>query len=283
MPTMIRSSLNDLWDMFDKTVSVRAIAELLIAFDEDSDAQPVKRRLESLRFDFAGVMRSGVVDGYVVTRELGAGQLSDYAYSFQPSNLLGETDSLLAAFRILQETPVVFVRLLGRVGAIVTRADCQKAPVRMFLFSLCTLIEMHMLRLVCSRYPGDSWRSGLGSPTRLQSVDRIYELRRHDNMETSPVDCLQLCDKRDLLLKQRDIVKQLGFASATAGKKTFKEIERLRDDLAHAQDIVSDRWHALAARVAMASDILQRLEEIPESFATAVPANMAPSTDTCLT
>ena len=59
------------------------------------------------------------------------------------------------------------------------------------------------------------------------------------------VDCLQFSDKAQILFKNPGAREELGIQSWTAGKQLIKELERLRNSLAHAQDIV-DSWSAIA-------------------------------------
>jgi hypothetical protein len=56
---------------------------------------------------------------------------------------------------------------------------------------------------------------------------------------------LQLSDKGQLLLRSPETRRLLGFASKGAGEKTVRRLSRLRDNLAHSQDIVSDDWEMI--------------------------------------
>ena len=54
----------------------------------------------------------------------------------------------------------------------------------------------------------------------------------------------------------------LGFTSKRMADATLLELGRLRDELAHAQDIVAGRWPALATLAREAEVLLARCEEI---------------------
>lgn len=256
----LRSSLSDLWQLFDQTITVRAIAEPLISFDAKRRAATIRQEMERRGFDVAGLMRDGSVEGYVRRERLGIGLLGRYHEAFDTADVLSDSSSLVAAFGALRHKPFVFVQILGRVGAVVTRADFQKAPVRMFLFGLLTLIEMQMLRIIRSRYEGDAWEALLGD--RIKGVRRIFEERRKQNIETDLLDCLQWCDKRTLILAQEDLIPRLGFASGAKAETSLNTLEHLRNDLAHSQDFVRENWKKLDERFALAQSLLGNLERI---------------------
>ena len=62
------------------------------------------------------------------------------------------------------------------------------------------------------------------------------------------------------MLKDDRLTGLLGFSEETRGKKTLKKLEQLRNDLAHAQDIITGRWPDLADLTTEAENLLERLE-----------------------
>ncbi|MGD9387145.1 MAG: hypothetical protein PVI87_02860, partial [Gammaproteobacteria bacterium] len=67
------------------------------------------------------------------------------------------------------------------------------------------------------------------------------------------VDCLQYSDKVKLLLEEPEAMVEFGFSTRGLAKRRAKEMESLRNNLAHAQDIVAYDWPQivrLAERVA---------------------------------
>jgi hypothetical protein len=73
-------------------------------------------------------------------------------------------------------------------------------------------------------------------------------------------DCLQFCDKRDIVLKADKLYSQLGFESKESGERLLKELEDLRNDLAHAQDIITGRWPKIVDLAEEAEQLLQNCE-----------------------
>lgn len=137
----------------------------------------------------------------------------------------------------------------------------QKAPVRMLLFGLVTLLEMHLLRLIRIYYPNDSWQEFL-SDGRLEQAKKLLSERHARNEAIDLADCLQFCDKRDLILRRSDIQKSVGLESKKSGE-LLESAEKLRNKLAHAQDIVTgSSWPEIIDLAKEIEVLLERCELI---------------------
>jgi hypothetical protein len=142
----------------------------------------------------------------------------------------------------------LFVTILGQVGGIVTKTDLQKPPVRMWLFGMITIIEMGLTRFIESAYPDGSWRQCM-SESRLQKAEVLLEERRRRNQDLDLLDCLQFSDRGQIVLRNEELRKRAGFVSRNRGEQTVKELEALRNNLAHSQDIVASDWEIIVKLV----------------------------------
>lgn len=257
----LKSSLGDLRRLFARTITLRDIAEPLVSFDPVQPACEVRAFMERRGFDVVGVRDHGVVAGYAVRAELADGRLGDHRHVFAADDVVPDSEPLLAAFAALRERRHVFITVFGHVGGIVTRGDLQKAPVRLWLFGLVSLLEMQMLRVVRERYPVDGWSCHL-TPERIEGARRVFEERRRRHEENDLSDCLQLSDKATILMKDPEMSARCGFASKRAMETFFKDVGRLRNALAHANDIVAGRWPELAELVDTLEGFLERLEAV---------------------
>lgn len=255
----IKSSLGDLRRIFDRALALRDIAEPLVSFDGTRSAEEVRTLMEARGFDVVGVRENGVVAGYCAGDELGASCLGAFRRSFSTGDVLADSEPLLGAFEALRERRHVFVTVLGQVGGIVTRGDLQKAPVRLWLFGLVSLLEMQMLRVVRERYPAESWNRLL-TVERLEGARRLHEERRRRNEENDLSDCLQLGDKATVLMKDPTLFAVSGFGSKRSAEIFFKEVGLLRNALAHANDVMKGRWPELVDLVSQLEGVLVRLE-----------------------
>ncbi len=257
----LKSSLRDLHEIFDRSVSVRHLAEPFVSFDGPRPALEVKSFMESKKFDVVGVRRDGIVVGYVNRADLVGGALDDHFTVFDQAALMDESTPILDAMQQLRESPRLFVRLLGHVSGIVTKGDLQKAPVRMWLFGVISLLEMQFLRFIRVCYPDERWTS-LISGDRLIIAQGLLNDRRTRNEDIDLADCLQFADKRTIVIKNERLRSSLGFQSKTSGENQLKQFEHLRDELAHAQDIVSSQWPGLVDLAAAAEQVLRNAEEL---------------------
>jgi hypothetical protein len=258
----LKSTSSDLRRLFERAISVREVAEPLASFDADRDADSVRSFMDARNFDVVGVREDGRLVGYVRRAGLKHGPLRDSLCRFRDGDVMAESESLLAAIQALQVRSEVFISVLGQVGAIVTKGDLQKAPVRLWLFGVVSLIEMQMLRLIRERFPDGAWTS-LVPPARVEAAKKLFAERQRRNEEANAVDfsdCLQICDKATIMLKNGELSALTNFPSRSAGDGFFKDLESLRNDLAHANDILKGRWPELAGLVKEAEALLLRLE-----------------------
>lgn len=255
----LKSSLSDLRHFFSHTITVRDIAEPLASFDADQEGKDVRAVLEKRNFDVAGVRHEGVTVGFARRTEIADGKLRLSMHDFADGSVVPETAPLSVVVGSLGGHDPAFVTILGRVGAIVSRGDLQKAPVRMWLFSMVSLIEMQLVRVIREHHPNDSWLPFVG-PARVEAAERRHRDRRKRNEETQLIDCLQLCDKRDILVKSTVLREAVLSGSRVETRNLLTEVEELRNDLAHANDIIRGRWPGMIDLVARMEALLGAME-----------------------
>lgn len=157
----LKSTSSDLRQIFEQAITVSHIAETLEYRNADDEATSIRQYMEQVDFDILGVETAGIVDGYIHRDDLQMGHLGDYKQIFHPAELVAESTPLIEAMGLLRDKPRIFVLVSNRVNGIVTRGDLQKAPVRMLIFGLVTLVEMNLLKLIRDAYPDDTWQDKL--------------------------------------------------------------------------------------------------------------------------
>ncbi len=258
----LKSNSQDLRKLFEQSTTTRHIAEKLQSCKADDDGIAVRKRMQQLDFDVLGIEDKGSVYGYVEQSKLQTGVCRDYQKTFHPSEIIAESTPIIWVLPILRNQPRVFVLERNQVVGIVTRGDLQKAPVRMLLFGLVTLLEMHLLRLIRVHYPDDSWTRYL-SDQRLEKATTLLSYREARKEAIDLADCLQFCDKSVLILISDEIRERLGFISHDAGEQFLKEAEKLRDKLAHGQDIViGSSWQDIIELTEKIEELLKRIETV---------------------
>jgi hypothetical protein len=230
--------------LFTEGFQVADIAEPLASFDAESPARTVAAMLDRSGLAVAGVRRDGRTTGYIDRAELGDGPCGDGRKEFPPGSILADSAPLSAAVRVLAGAPQVFVTAFGEVAGVVTRDDLHKPPARMWLFGMVTMIELRYTRLIQEHCPNDSWRELL-SEGRLKKAEELMAERHRRNRSVTLLDCLQLSDKGTVVSKCEAIRCRTIFASRRQVEEGIKLLEGLRNNLAHAQDIVATDWDAI--------------------------------------
>jgi hypothetical protein len=260
----LKSHAQDLRGLFEGNITIEYIAEPLQSFPTEAEATEVSNWMEAHDFDVVGLAQGDTVSGYVERSKLRgkSGPCEAYQQIFHPSELVAVSTPLMQLLPILGQTSKLFVLDGSQVNGIVTCGDLQKAPVRMLLFGLVTLLEMNLLRLVRLYYPQDSWQKFL-KHERLEIAKQLWQKSQARNEATDLLDYLQFSDKRELVLNQPDLLEQLRLKSKRSGERFLKAAEQLRNRLAHAQDLVNgSSWSELISLAAQIETLLIRCEEI---------------------
>jgi hypothetical protein len=256
--------------IFIDNVTAKTIYEPLLCCPADSRAEHAKDALKTREFDVAGVKETegGEVIGYVITDELMAGEVKEYLKAIDPKLLISDSTPIPDIFTALTNRDFSFVLYGKHIIGIITKADVNKPPVRIYLFGMISLFEMHLNSWINHFYPGDSWENEI-SENRIKDARDIYEMRKGNNQDLSLLECLQFCDKRDLLAKSKDFRKDFDI-SRNKFDSFVKRVENIRNELAHSQNsIISNiEWPVFVETVSHLEDFLIRSDEKVEHIAT---------------
>lgn len=244
--------------LLNEGIPAAYIAEALPSFDAEREAGDVLASLVENDIDVAGIRKGGTVAGYVRREDLSKGICGDFLRPFTGDQVVYADAPLSRVIDTLLSHDHCFVAVLGAVGAVIGREDLQKPPVRMWLFGMITILEMFWARAIEELFPADSWGKELTS-SRLEKAKALYEERRKRGQHPKLLDCLQLSDKARILLKNPGARKEFGFETSGEGKRAIKALESLRNNLAHAQDIVSHDWEAITLISGRVNRIVSRV------------------------
>ena len=196
------TKFSSLKNLFIDNVTAKSIYDPLLCCPAASDAEHAKSALKLREFDVAGVKenKDGDVTGYVVAEELSGGDVYSHVKEIDSNLLISDSTPIADIFTVLNDRDFAFVIYGNKVTGIVTKADINKPPVRIYLFGIISLFEMHMNFWINHFYLDNSWTEKLPEK-RLEKAASIYKLRKGNNQDLSLLECLQLCDKRNLLAR----------------------------------------------------------------------------------
>ncbi|MHC4268977.1 MAG: hypothetical protein ACYSTS_10975 [Planctomycetota bacterium] len=234
------------------------IAEPLASFDTDKCAIDTLQFMNKNNLEVVGVRRDGVVAGYVQQQDLTGGKCGDHMHYFDKGIVLAETSFYPEVIDCLSRSRYCFISVLGSVGAVITRNDIQKPPVRMWLFGMVTIVEMFIARTIEIKYPQSTWQKEL-SPERLKKAEDLQDERKRRNQHVTLLDCLQLGDKAKIIMKDPEMREDMGFETKRIAEKASKDFESLRNNLAHAQDIITYNWDSIVVISRRLNKIMTRI------------------------
>jgi hypothetical protein len=265
--------LSDLRSVLGAGIVARTILEPLQCCSSEASAHEIEGILNERGFDVAGVqaVQNGPVIGFVVRGALGGGSVKEHTSPMSAEHLISDATPLGDLLTVLRAKERVFVLVGSEVKGIITRADLNKPPVRVYLFGLMSLLEMHLRFWVRRFYGEDSWKQKL-KKDRLEAANKLQVKRRGRNEEITLLDCLQFCDKRDLLLASSDLRAKLGLDSKKQAERLLKKAEDIRNRLAHSQqDLVQgSSWQVLIELIETVEDLVHRSDDAVEREAKSV-------------
>lgn len=244
--------------LFIENITAQCIYEPLLSCPLNSESNLAKEALVIRDFDVAGVKKTeeGPVVGYVIAKEIGEDEFKKYVIPIGIDVVISDSTPVANIVNVLDGNEFVFVISGNQVTGIITKADINKPPVRIYIFGTISLLEMHLNLWISHYYHNNSW-TGEIPVERMAIANRVYEKRKGNNQELSLLECLQFCDKKELLSKSEDFLNVFGFT-----KKSFQEFlrraEDIRNELAHSQNsIISNlEWNKFFKTLSTAETFL---------------------------
>ena len=247
--------------VFYDSFVARDLAEPLASFDVSAATETVREFMQSRPLTVIGVREYGVVAGVIEQDQLNDHAIAQQVRRLSGATILATTSSLREVVAALNEASFVLVETLGQPVGVIVRADLEKPPMRMWLFGMVTLFEMSITRVLASHYVSDSWMPHL-SESRIAKAQELQNERLRRKEAVALVDCLQLSDKGQLFACSEELRFRYWDRSKTQILKVIKELERLRNNLAHSQSYIGQNWDGIV-RLA---ETLDSLIELPSEL-----------------
>jgi hypothetical protein len=217
------------------------IAQPLITFDSSRTPTEILEAMTVASVEVAGLQRDGILWGFVEIASLSKGAGKTWGREFAASQLVYATSAFTNVIEVLTRHDWCFVKELGNVIGTISRIDMHKPVGRMWLFGILTLAELEFTERIRRKWPGESW-SRLLSQQRMDKARQLLAERERRKEKCHLIDCLQLADKIDILIVDPSELAAIGFPSQSLARRVGKQIESLRNSLAHAQSFVEQDW-----------------------------------------
>jgi hypothetical protein len=258
LPALARLAARlQLTQLFNRAFSAQDLARPLRSFDIEKSAAEVRDIIQKDSLEFICLRIDGFIKGYARVQDLKAGLCGEYFRPFRPSEIVQSGSPPSEVVHVLTLHSHAYVSMWGEVAGVISREELNRPVVRMWLFGIITAVETALKHLLEELFPRESWRDRM-PPGRLQKALALHEERQRRQQPCPLLECLQLSDKAQLLIEHPKGMKLFGFKSKRAALQGFGELESLRNNLAHAQDIAAHDWATIVL-------IASQLEGLPST------------------
>lgn len=218
-------------ETFEGFFGARDVAEPLTVLDAEEPPGAAVAPVVGVR------RRGGPVNGYRLASQSGTG-----VRPIEATQVVDADAGLVEVVATLSRHDFCFVRQSGDITGYAGRNEMQGPVARMWLFGVVTTIELAMTERI-RRLAGSTPIESLLTPARLAKARELRASRLALGRDASLLDCLQLVDKVRIL-QALDATPRalLHGASKAESQRLVRDLEDLRNSLAHAQDLVTHDW-----------------------------------------
>lgn len=257
------TTFQELQSLFINDITTKYIFEPIQSCKLDDDSIQVKENLEDKDFDIVGIINDdNQVIGFAERIDLDGGPIERYKKNIELTKITSDSTPISKILSVLLDNQYVFVISENNITGIVTRADINKPIVRIYLFGIISLFELHLNYWINRYYSNNLWKNKL-KDKRIDMAENIFEQRKGNNEELTLLECIQLCDKKTILRSTSEFITKFNFKTSDFDK-FLRNIEIIRNEISHSQNsIVSNvKWSEFVKSISDAEKFLLKSEEL---------------------
>lgn len=232
--------MNEIFDIFDKKITVMTIAEKFIYCDFYDTVEKVKKEFSSKNFDVIGIKKDGEIVGYIKFSDIKESKdkiCGNHLKTFKIHEIIPESFPLIKTFKKFdsnnkEKIERLFILTSRGVTHIITKADFQKLSVRLYIFSLFTTLEMELTKFIKEKILENEIIEIIGKE-KFKRVKRRLNNKREDNLDLSLVDELYFYEKYQIVLKT-----EVDNPFKDFDENDFEKLKTLRNNIAHSKDLL---------------------------------------------
>jgi hypothetical protein len=241
--------------VFEEGFCAHDIAQTLRSFDAETPLERAAAVMNQSGCVVAGVRTQGIVSGYLHIDALSGNCCGDCKQPFAEGQLVSAVLPLAEVVMRLSVHPFCFVVAWEQPSGLVEKTDLQKPPGRMWLFGMVTLIETRFGRLIETYCTEDQWKACL-SPGRIEKAETLRKERLKYGQPIKLADCLQFADKAQIFARTEKLRLMTRYDSKKQIEEVGRNLEKLRNNLAHSQEIIAGDWGTIVALAENVGSIL---------------------------
>jgi len=173
-----------------------------------------------------------------VTTDTDGDTLDDHLIRLTIDYMISGDTTFSDVLSALIETPVYFLGGHNDVAGILTRADLNTAPARIYLFDRITYLEEQLRELILDRAP--DWKKTPVTQDELDDIKDRYEDAQAANVALDEIHYAQFSTLETIVTSVEACWQTCGFATKGTASTALHEITELRNDVAHANLLVEN-------------------------------------------
>lgn len=185
--------------------------------------------------------------------------VEQYARSIPASECIERSLPVATLLELFERHERLFVLDGNAVRWVITHADLVAPAVSVAVLSYLTVIESGLKQLA-SKLSDEQIVARL-PPKRQKRVLTVHEEREENNIGTTLRDCLFIDDWLTVTRRDSELLRRLGYRSGAALSEATSAFGKVRNDLAHGRDLLSDPEKPVL-------EVLERVRKIREFCAS---------------
>ncbi|OYR52609.1 transcriptional regulator [Halorubrum sp. Ea1] len=228
-------------DLYDCTAAELATGSVE-HLSYDTPPSTAAEWLETNGYDAAPIQRQGDAVGFIheddVTADDDGDTLEEHLTPLTIDYMMSGDTAFEDVLAALIEEPVYFLGGHSRITGILTRADLNTAPVRIYLFDRITYLEEHLRELILEHAP--NWKQTPVTVDELDDIEDRYTDAQAANVELEEIHYAQFSTLNTIVSNVEACWQACGFSTTAQAGSRLHEITDLRNDVAHANLLVEN-------------------------------------------
>jgi len=193
-------------------------------------------------YDTAPIYQDGTPAGFIhvtdIDTDTDGDDLADYLTPLTIDHMISGDAAFPAVLSALIEKPAYFLGGHNHVNGILTRADLNTGPARIYLLDRITYLEEHLRELILDKAP--NWKNTPVTVDELDGIESRYEEAKAANIELDELHYAKFSTLETIVSSIEACWQTCGFTAKGGADTRLHEVTELRNDVAHANLLIEN-------------------------------------------
>ncbi len=228
-------------DLYDCT-AVELATHSVEHVEHDTSPSDASAWLDENGYDAAPVYADNNPTGFIhkndVTTNDDGDTLNDHLTPLTIDYMISGDTAFTDVLSALIKKPVYFLGGHNHVTGILTRADLNTAPARIYLFDRITYLEEHLRELILDKKP--DWKNTPVTTDELDGIEDRYADAQAANVALDELHYAQFSTLETIATSVESCWQTCGFSTKGGADSRLQEVTQLRNDVAHANLLIEN-------------------------------------------